>query len=63
MADLTKALILRRKGISGRKGDDDEGQRKSGMGGALGRMSDMIPPPDKKDSATSKGTDEDWESD
>lgn len=55
MADLHAKLAMRRKGISGAKGEVGEG--------ALDKISAMIPPPppnDGKDSSTNT-EDEDWD--
>lgn len=67
MADLHKKLAMRRKGISGRK--DEENAKVQDVpattdgSGLLSRMSSMIPPPPSKDDTTPNPSEDetDWD--
>ncbi|TMS34313.1 hypothetical protein L596_001938 [Steinernema carpocapsae] len=62
MSSLQKALELRRRGISGRKAEqEDRKAKKPASSNALARLSELIPPPPAKGSDTDGSmTDEDW---
>ena len=65
MADLMSKLTLRRKGISGTKvaGEERAQERGVGDGGAMEKISLMIPPPPpaKADDQEEEEDLEDWE--
>ena len=59
MSDLMSKLSMRRKGISG---DKSGGGQESGVGGAMDRISSMIPPPPPAGHDDDDGSDyDDWE--
>lgn len=67
MADLHKKLAMRRKGISGRKDDENTKAQDTPTaadgGGLLNRMSSMIPPPPSKEDTTPNPSEDetDWD--
>uniref|UniRef100_A0A1I7YTH9 WH2 domain-containing protein n=1 Tax=Steinernema glaseri TaxID=37863 RepID=A0A1I7YTH9_9BILA len=61
MSSLQKALELRRRGISGRKTEQDERKARQPASNALSRISELIPPPPAKGSdSEGSATDDDW---
>lgn len=65
MGDLSRALALRRKGISGKMDGADSGTSRpsADFGGALSKIADMIPPPPQPTHEAKEKTAErdDWE--
>ena len=63
MSDLMSKLTMRRKGISGDKSASPGSAPDSGSGGAMDKISSMIPPPPAAgdDDSAEEDNDDDWE--